>query len=173
MAIWLAGTAGAVAIAWLGADTVLSTAGVNSGMPVVITVPFTPPATAPPASSAPSPPASAHPTPTPTAPSATPAPAPPTTAATTPGTRAGASARAGGGAQAGTDRTYVLTGGHVTLDVTATSATLVSAVPDAGWAVQTWSGTDWLRVDFSSGSRVSSLIASWNGHAPSVVVTNG
>jgi hypothetical protein len=41
----------------------------------------------------------------------------------------------------------------------------------AGFAVQTWSGPDWLRVDFSSGSQVSSLIASWNGHPPSVVVT--
>jgi hypothetical protein len=48
----------------------------------------------------------------------------------------------------------------------------VTAVPSGGFSVQTWSAPGWLRVDFSSGQRVSSLIASWNGHPPSVVVTN-
>jgi hypothetical protein len=33
-------------------------------------------------------------------------------------------------------------------------------------------GTGWLRVDFSSGARVSSLIASWYQHAPTVTVEN-
>jgi len=47
-------------------------------------------------------------------------------------------------------RAYVLTGGRVTLDVTQSSVQLVTAVPDAAYSVQTWSGTDWLRVDFSS-----------------------
>jgi hypothetical protein len=45
-------------------------------------------------------------------------------------------------------------------------------VPDAGYSVQTWSGTDWLRVDFSSGPQVSSLIASWYLHAPTITVEN-
>ena len=44
--------------------------------------------------------------------------------------------------------------------------------PDSGFSVQTWSGTDWLRVDFSSGAQVSSLIASWYQHAPTVTVEN-
>jgi hypothetical protein len=48
----------------------------------------------------------------------------------------------------------------------------VTAVPDADYAVQTWSGTGWLRVDFSSGPQVSSLIASWHEHAPAITVTN-
>jgi hypothetical protein len=65
-----------------------------------------------------------------------------------------------------------MTGGRVTLHVTAGSVQLVTAVPDAGYSVQTWSGTGWLRVDFSSGPRVSSLIASWYQHAPTVTVTN-
>ncbi len=69
-------------------------------------------------------------------------------------------------------RGYTLTGGRVTLQLTGTSAKLVSAVPDDGYSVQTWSAAGWLRVDFSSGPQVSSLIASWNGHAPSVTVTN-
>jgi len=60
----------------------------------------------------------------------------------------------------------------VTLDVTDNSVQLVTAVPDAGYSVQTWTGPDWLRVDFSSGPQVSSLIASWNGHAPTITITN-
>jgi hypothetical protein len=69
-------------------------------------------------------------------------------------------------------RAYTLAGGEVTLDVTDNSVQLVTAVPDAGYSVQTWSGTDWLRVDFSSGPRVSSLIASWYEHAPTITVEN-
>jgi hypothetical protein len=69
-------------------------------------------------------------------------------------------------------RDYALTGGRVTLAVTAGSVQLVTAVPDAGYSVQTWTGTDWLRVDFSSGPQVSSLIASWYEQAPSITVTS-
>jgi hypothetical protein len=69
-------------------------------------------------------------------------------------------------------RDYTLAGGRVTLDLTQDSVQLVTAIPDAGYSVQTWSGTDWLRVDFSSGPQVSSLIASWYEHAPAVTVTN-
>ena len=56
--------------------------------------------------------------------------------------------------------------------VTEDSAALMTAVPDSGFSVQTWSGTDWLRVDFSSGAQVSSLIASWYEHTPTVTVTS-
>jgi hypothetical protein len=72
----------------------------------------------------------------------------------------------------GSAQAYTLTGGRVTLAVTPTSVQLVTAVPDAGYAVQTWSGTGWLRVDFSSGPQVSSLIASWYEHTPTITVTN-
>ena len=77
-----------------------------------------------------------------------------------------------GDAAAGTVRSYTLDGGRVALDVSGDSAALVTAMPDAGFSVQTWSGTDWLRVDFSSGAQVSSLIASWYQHAPTVTVEN-
>ena len=69
-------------------------------------------------------------------------------------------------------RSYTLDGGRVALLVTGDSASLVTATPDSGFAVETWSGTDWLRVDFSSGDQVSSLIASWYQHAPTVTVEN-
>jgi hypothetical protein len=67
---------------------------------------------------------------------------------------------------------YELAGGRVTLTVTQTSVQLVTAVPNTGYSVQTWSSTGWLRVDFSAGSQVSSLIASWYEHAPTITVTN-
>ncbi len=67
---------------------------------------------------------------------------------------------------------YTLAGGTVTLDLTGTAVQLVTAVPGAGYSVQTWSGTGWLRVDFSAGPQVSSLIASWYQHAPTITVTN-
>jgi hypothetical protein len=60
----------------------------------------------------------------------------------------------------------------VTLDVTGDSVQLVTAVPDDGYAVQTWSGTGWLRVDFTSGPQASSLIASWYEQTPAITVTN-
>jgi hypothetical protein len=69
-------------------------------------------------------------------------------------------------------RSYTLAGGRVALDVSGDSVALVTAMPDSGFSVQTWSGTDWLRVDFSSGAQVSSLIASWYQHAPTVTVEN-
>jgi len=69
-------------------------------------------------------------------------------------------------------RAYTLVGGVVTLDMTGGSVQLVTAVPNVGYSVQTWSGTGWLRVDFSSGPQVSSLIASWYEHAPAITVTN-
>jgi hypothetical protein len=88
------------------------------------------------------------------------------------GTGPSPSATASVPTSAGDLRAYALAGGSVTLDVTRGSAELVTAVPDVGFSVQTWSGTDWLRVDFSSGPQVSSLIASWYEHAPVITVTN-
>jgi hypothetical protein len=73
---------------------------------------------------------------------------------------------------AGSVRSYTLAGGRVALLVSGDSAALMTAVPDSGFSVETWSGTDWLRVDFSSGAQVSSLIASWYEHTPTVTVTN-
>jgi hypothetical protein len=176
LAAWTAGTVIAVCVAWLGANVVVRNAGVGTGMPVLNAAVLPPSATSspspvPPALVAPAagavrsparPPAempSAHavaggPVPpadgtAPLPPGSTPAPPP-----------------------ADGVRAYALAGGHVTLEVTGASVQLVTAVPDAGYSVQTWSGTGWLRVDFSSGPRVSSLIASWYEHAPTITVAN-
>jgi hypothetical protein len=166
LAAWLGGTAAAVCMAWFGAGMVVRNTVASPPLPVVGAAPLArtsasaAPA-APPSPSAPaSPPAAARPS----AP-ARPAPAPRPSAA--PGRPAAAPS------PSGQPHSYTLDGGQVTLLMTQDSAQLATAVPEAGWAVQTWSGPDWLRVDFSSGTQVSSLIASWNGDPPSVTVTNG
>ncbi|HEX8005309.1 MAG TPA: hypothetical protein VF482_02660 [Trebonia sp.] len=154
---WLAGSALAVSLAWFGAGMVVRNTGMSPAMPVISPGLAAPPSPAAPAS--PSPAATSSPAPSGSHPaflSASPSPSPPATAAAADGTVHG----------------YTLAGGRVTLLVKPGSAELVTAVPAAGYSVQTWSGPQWLRVDFSSGAKVSSLIASWNGHAPSVTVTN-
>lgn len=169
---WVAGTVIAVFVASFGANVVLRNAGAGVSMPVVSAMPspsaVMPAQAAPPVGSAPA----AHGAATSgTASSPTPRSTPrgsSPTASASRQTTPSASAPATGG----TVRDYAMSGGRVTLQVTADSVQLVTAVPDAGYSVQTWSGTDWLRVDFSSGPQVSSLIASWYQHAPTVTVTN-
>jgi hypothetical protein len=186
LAAWVAGTMIAVSVASFGANVVLRNAGASPGMPVISgvppaqaatppalpTVPPAPPLTAVPAKSTPA--ASAAASTHPPAASASPSPSPSQPAATGPSATQppAASPTATQPATAGSLRDYTLAGGRVTLDLTQDSVQLVTAIPDAGYSVQTWSGTDWLRVDFSFGSQVSSLIASWYEHAPSVTVTN-
>jgi hypothetical protein len=188
LAAWAGGTALAVSLAWFGASVVVRNAGMTPGMPVVSAVTPPPPVgagtptpgvTMPAAASA-TPGASGvrHPAPRAATSPATPGTATPGTATpgtttpgtTTPGTAVPATATPS--ATAGGARSYTLTGGRVTLLVTSGSVKLLTAVPDVGYSVQTWSETDWLRVDFSSGPQVSSLIASWYEHAPAITVTN-
>jgi len=160
VAAWLAGTALAVGLAWFGAGLVVRNTGMTPSPAAIGAGPLPAAATASPAGPPSSPARAAAPR---AAASRRPSPSPSPPATAAPAASSPAD---------GTLRGYTLTGGHVTLQLTRTSATLVSAVPGDGYAVQTWSGAGWLRVDFSSGAQVSSLIASWNGHAPSVTVTN-
>ncbi|HEX3711790.1 MAG TPA: hypothetical protein VHV09_03270 [Trebonia sp.] len=168
LAAWAAGTAVAVSVAWLGANVVVRDAGVGPGMPVVnaAVLPAAPSSAA--AAAAVTPPASSTVT-RPAVPGSVSASAP---AATRTAESPALSAAASAGQPPAGVRVYTLTGGRVTLDVAGGSVQLVTAVPDVGYSVQTWSGTGWLRVDFSSGPKVSSLIASWYQHAPTVTVTN-
>lgn len=175
LAAWLAGTTLAVSLAWFGAGMVVRSTGMSPSVPVISAGPVSPVNPASPSGG------------TPTATAATGSPKPrrpaghpsqsssaarPTTPAATATAVATAVATVKATAADGTDHGYTMTGGHVTLKVTQASVELVSAVPDAGYAVQTWSGTGWLRVDFSSGVQVSSLIASWFEHPLSVTITN-
>jgi hypothetical protein len=160
-AAWAAGTAIAVTLAWLGAQVVLRDA-VTGGQPAPILnaggagTPTSQPAGSP----SPDPHGSVSPShpPSPGGPgAASPDPAP-SRPAQSPGS--------------GTVRSYALTGGRVTLLVAASSVQLVAATPAAGFSVQTWSAAGWLRVDFSEGSDVSSLIATWNSGSPTVQTFN-
>jgi hypothetical protein len=155
---WAAGTAIAVALAWLGAQVVLRDA-VSGGQPAPVLGAATPvPRPADPPSPSPSGSSSSSGSPSPGAASPAPAPGPAPSRPGSPGS--------------GVVRSYALTGGHVTLLVAATSVQLVAATPAAGFSVQTWSAAGWLRVDFSEGSGVSSLIATWNSGAPTVQTFN-
>ena len=171
LAAWAAGTAIATGITWFGANVVLRDAGPGPGMPVVNAA-VLPAAT--PAVSGESPGVFGAPS------AGGPARASVSAGASVSSASSPASAAAGPSSPgasaspsvAGSAQAYTLTGGRVTLAVTPTSVQLVTAVPDAGYAVQTWAGTGWLRVDFSSGPQVSSLIASWYEHTPTITVTN-
>jgi hypothetical protein len=168
LAAWTAGTAIAVSVAWLGANVVVRNAGVGPGIPVINAAVL-------PASASPSPAATPPAVVTPTASDGGPSPRHAAANGTSPsasGTDPSPSAVPSVSAPAGNVHAYTLAGGHVTLNMAGNSVQLVTAVPDAGYAVQTWSGTGWLRVDFSSGPQVSSLIASWYEHAPTITVTN-
>lgn len=168
LAAWVAGTVIAVSVAWFGANVVVRNAGAGAGLPVVNAAVLPPSATAPPApppSATVAPPTAATPGPAPSGPTATSRPGTPSAGAHPPTTAAASPS-------AGSTHDYTLAGGRVTLAITPGSVQLVTAVPDAGYSVQTWSGTGWLRVDFSSGPQVSSLIASWYEHAPTITMTN-
>jgi hypothetical protein len=164
LAAWLAGTALAVGLAWFGANMVVTDAGMSPGVPVINVAPATPTAQPPTPPASPALPAS----PAPRA-SGSPTASQAGQAAATSSPSASATPAASAD---GTVRSYSLDGGRVALLVTGDSASLVTATPDSGFSVQTWSGTGWLRVDFSSGAQVSSLIASWYQHAPTVTVEN-
>jgi hypothetical protein len=187
VAAWMAGTLIAVCVALLGANVVIRNAGVGPGMPVLNAALLSPSATASPATT---PAAVLSPTAGASRTASAPETSPGHTAARgthsstawtspsplpspSPSASAWSSAAASASASAGDVRAYTMTGGNVTLQVTDSAVQLVTAVPDAGWSVQTWPETGWLRVDFTSGSRVSSLIASWYEHAPIITVTNG
>ena len=179
LAAWLAGTALAVGLAWFGANMVVRDAGVSPGVQVINADPSPAAAVLPTPPAPPTPPAAGTPTasdPARRTAASSPSPSASTSKSKSKSTKPSATAKATkpatNTATAGTVHSYTLAGGRVALLFNGDSVTLMTAAPDSGYSVQTWSGTDWLRVDFSSGAQVSSLIASWYEHAPTVTVTN-
>ncbi|MGW4647966.1 hypothetical protein [Kitasatospora sp. NPDC004289] len=172
---WLTATAAAAAISWAGVNLVLREA--VFGPPDAVFVPTRVaalPGALPPVSTAarsgsgtgPATPA-ASPTARTAAPGVGPsatrsAPAPAVTGTPT------ATGTPGGDAGGGESRGYTVRGGRVALALGRESATLISASPGPGWAVQTWRTDTWLRVDFTKDGHTSSVFATWNGHAPLV-----
>ncbi|MFJ5229439.1 hypothetical protein ACIQBJ_06000 [Kitasatospora sp. NPDC088391] len=160
---WLVATAAAAGISWAGVNLVLREA--VFGPPDAVFVPdrtsahpgaLPPlPGPVPSASRTPGPaPSTGPPTATATGAPRSAAPSPSTAVRTT--------------AAADDSRGYSVRGGQVALALGRDSATLISASPGPGWAVQVWRTDTWLRVDFTKDGRTSSVFATWNGHPPLV-----
>jgi hypothetical protein len=175
---WALGTALAVVVAWYGAEAVIH--GTNGPVVPVVDSAATPntgagdgapgrtPGSTPQPSASGS--ASASTGPGGVSPSGHPADPHGSDPAASSSPHAGSSASPNP-ALANDERSYALTGGHVTLKITSTSATLISATPDPGYTTERWSSMGWLRVDFDkNGKEISSLIADWYQQAPTVTI---
>ena len=161
VAAWAAATAAAAGVAWLGVDSVLIPAAETP--PAVLAAGASPTRTAAPASSPAASPGTAPAAGAAPSRSATPrGSAAPTASPSVPAT---ASPTDGGKLSR-----YQTGGGVVVLSIGAHMVTLVSATPAAGYSVQNWSAPGWLRVDFTEGSTVYSVYATWNGYSPQVQV---
>ncbi|MEU6080673.1 hypothetical protein [Streptomyces sp. NPDC047108] len=79
----------------------------------------------------------------------------------------------GSSAASGEVKSYDATGGRAVFELGRYSAELVSATPDAGWRVQVWKQSEWIRVNFTKDARTTSVFCTWNGHAPTVQVVGG
>lgn len=158
---WAAATAAAVSVSWFGVHRVLGDSSVTLPRALVVAtaVPSARPAPPPPTSigapaQIPSPTLSPSPSPSPSGyRSAAPSTAP-------------AAARTATGD--GRVTSFVRPGGLIVVSMGASSAHLITATPDPGWTVQTWTGPGWLRVDFEQGGQDSIFYVTWNGHPPMV-----
>jgi hypothetical protein len=167
---WLLATGAAVTLSWWGVHTVMAGTAYDPPRALPVVGPGSPLASSthrpePSASSA-SASASARPSPSASAKSASPSRTAP--AAPPPSTSPGATETA----SAGTVKSYATKGGRAVFDLGDTSATLVSATPGAGWSVQVWKQTTWIRVEFTSGTDKVSVFCTWHDHKPSVEVAN-
>ena len=69
-------------------------------------------------------------------------------------------------------KSYDTDGGRVVFDIGATSATLVSATPGAGWSMQVWKTQTWIRVEFGAGADRVSVFCTWHDGPPRVEIGN-
>ena len=163
---WAAATAAAVAVSWFGVHSVLADSSAVQPRPLVLGV------NAPVPSPTAPPPPTAIGVPVQT-PSATPSSAPATAVPSSPAPhRAASSPRTPTPPPpASTDQvvSYTRPGGIIVVSVGPDSAKLITATPDPGWSVQTWtSEPDWFRVDFVRGGTDTVFYMTWNGHPPMV-----
>ena len=165
---WAAATAGAVSVSWFGVHSVLADSSAVQPRPLVV-APDAPAASPTP----PPPPPAAIGVPAETG-SATPSPDTTTSAATT-GATAVPRRASSGPAPAPTASSgdhvvsYTRPGGIIVVSVGPASAKLITATPDPGWSVQTWTTEPtWFRVDFVRGGTDTVFYMTWNGHPPMV-----
>ena len=169
LAVWLAVTASAVAVVWLGMDSVVGAQ--VDGSPLQLTpvessgaagevLPVDPLGlgVGHPATTAPSPTAG------PTVAPRTQAPAPP------PGTPNPPPSHSSPSTVSDLHR-YTMVGGTVVAQIDGDNVNFVSATPNSGYAMQDWIEDEWLRVDFTNDSNnklVYELFITWNGYSPQV-----
>jgi hypothetical protein len=194
VSVWLAVTAVAVALSWLGVRSVLRdtvfeapraptltadedvlpspTRAVQASAPALIPdlISATNRTTsAPPPSSKPptsAPPSTPNASTTPSAP-ATQTTTPPPAPPTTGPPSPGARADAFAQAERGPSvQSFEVRGGRASFRYGPTSATLLAATPNPGWSVKVWPNPAWIRVDFTKGGRTSTVIVAWNDHEP-------
>lgn len=67
-------------------------------------------------------------------------------------------------------RSYATRGGRAAMSIQKDRVRLVSATPNPGYETRVTQAEGWLRVDFLSDDRTSSVIASWYGQDPAVKV---
>ncbi|RKS74963.1 hypothetical protein BZB76_3488 [Actinomadura pelletieri DSM 43383] len=67
-------------------------------------------------------------------------------------------------------RSYATRGGRAAMSVEKNRVRLVSATPNPGYETRVTQAEGWLRVDFLSDERTSSVVASWYGRDPTVKV---
>ncbi|MFJ3194015.1 hypothetical protein ACIPJQ_15485 [Streptomyces griseoviridis] len=67
-------------------------------------------------------------------------------------------------------KSYDTDGGRAVFDLGATSATLVSATPGAGWSMQVWKTESWIRVEFTAGAGRVSVFCTWHDGPPRVEI---
>ncbi|MET7298380.1 hypothetical protein [Embleya sp. NPDC005575] len=173
ISVWLAVTAMAVALSWWGVRSVLrDTVFEPPQAPTLVagdepppTMSPTPPV-APPTSEAPDLISAINRTPPPTSASAT------SSASSAPPSPKTATTPAVPPAQLREDppapavQSFEVRGGRASFRYQANSVTLIAATPNPGWAVKVWPGDKWIRVDFVSNRRTSSVFVVWNGHQP-------
>ncbi|MCA6092179.1 hypothetical protein LE181_08400 [Streptomyces sp. SCA3-4] len=171
---WALATAAAMAVSWYGVRTVLAGTAYEPPRALPISGSAAPAVGEPasigePASSAR---ASGPPDSSPSLPApATAAPSAERSPAATPGAsrKPGAPPPPGGGEV----KSFAVRGGRAVFDLGPGAATLVSAAPDEGWQMRVWKQSAWIRVDFVSDARTTSVFVTWNGHPPQVQTVEG
>ncbi len=169
---WALATAVAMAVSWYGVRTVLAGTAYEPPRALPISGTAAPSSGRSAGQSAssthtPGPPASPRPgAPAPSATRVEPTVSLPPTAGA--GVGAAQSPEAQTPSAAGEVKSFPVRGGRAVFDLGESSAALVSATPDEGWQMRVWKQREWIRVDFSAGTRTTSVFVTWNGHPPQV-----
>lgn len=164
---WSCATGAAVTLSWWGVHTVMTGTAYDPPRALPVTAAIAP-ATSSPAPTTPSPSVTS---PSPSATPSSPRPSADRGASPQPSaSRRESTAPSPSPTTSGQVKSYATDGGRVVFDLAATSATLVSATPGSGWAMQVWKTDTWIRVEFTSGENKVSVICAWHDGPPHVDV---